>query len=104
MPSPATIRDELASVSEIAGFNLDRAAERIAMLRQLRVRADMERAGYDLKAYVRALPVTEQLDLVDFLAHQLSWSYGSDQIGRGADFIRDELAEEAANAADRGRA
>lgn len=72
-------------------------------IKALIARKAFESVGYDLKAYIRALPVTEQLDLVDFLAHQLSWSYGADQIGRGADFTRDELAEEAANAADRGR-
>lgn len=94
MRAPAAIRAELDTVPAIASFNLERAARRIAenaMVRQLRMRADMEKAGYHLKAYIRALPVNDQLDLVDLLAHQLSEWSGSDLIGKGADSIRDEI-------------
>lgn len=95
MPSAAQNIAEL----EAAGVRTHRPA-----IQQLAARRALETFGYDIRAYIRALPAAEQVDLVEFIASQLSWSYGSDKIVAGADFIRDELAEEAAKAADRGRA
>lgn len=82
MPTAAQLTAEL----EAAGVPTYRPA-----IQQLAARRAIEQHGYDIKAYIRALPVADQLDLVDLLAHQLSEWSGSDLIGKGADSIRDEI-------------
>ena len=71
-------------------------------IQQLIARKAFESVNYDLKAIVRDLPAREQVELAYVIAHQLSWSYGSGLIGKGADIVSEELREEDAENARRG--
>lgn len=86
---------------EAAGVPTHRPA-----IQQLAARRALETLGYDIKAYIRALPVGEQVSLIYSMVADadapLSEFYDSSRIGEACQAIRDELAEEAAKAADRG--
>jgi hypothetical protein len=55
--------------------------------------------GFDplemLKRQVRTLSDAGMCDLASYIAHQLSWSYGSDKISDGVAIVREDLREEA---------
>lgn len=54
---------------------------------------DQTRATTDrLIADLKALPASYQLEAVQALAHELSWSYGADLIAEGADRVAADLS------------